>query len=115
MGEDVIVKWTILASETLENVVITDLLPAGLEVENPRIGGNSVRGEDKDLLQAEYVSLRDDRVLGFFSVPGSKRCVYFYSARAVTRGEFVLPPITAEAMYLPEVRSLHGAGRVVVK
>ena len=34
-GETYVVEWTIAAERDLENFVISDLLPAGLEVDNP--------------------------------------------------------------------------------
>ena len=40
---------------------------------------------------------------------------YYYAARAVTRGQFMLAPLEAEVMYDPEVKSVNGARVVRVR
>ena len=40
---------------------------------------------------------------------------YQYAVRAVTKGTFSLPPVAAECMYNPGVRSLNGAGRIEIR
>ena len=62
----------------------------------------------------DYMDIRDDRVVFFTSLDNGSKRSFYYSARAVTRGDFVLPHVTAEAMYDPSVRALAGAGRVKV-
>jgi uncharacterized protein YfaS (alpha-2-macroglobulin family) len=115
LGEMVIVEISLDADDALENVVVTDMLPAGLEVENPRLGGAAVEAGGKCLLEPRHVSLRDDRVIAFFDLGWRKHGVFYYATRAITRGEFALPPIEAEAMYQPGTRSISGAGRVIVR
>ncbi|MBI4604412.1 MAG: alpha-2-macroglobulin family protein [Planctomycetes bacterium] len=114
-GATVIVEITLEAAGPVDNVAVTDLLPAGLEVENPHLGGAEAPARSGDLLVPDHVSLRDDRVLVFASLKDTSRRAFLYAARAVTRGEFRLPPVEAEAMYDPRVRSVSGAGRLVVR
>jgi hypothetical protein len=122
-GELILIELTLEAGVPISNIAVTDLLPAGLELENPRLGsvppsGAGPPGNDsesgKTPIQPLQVSLRDDRAIFFFNLY-SKEGIYFYSARAVTRGDFRLPPVEAEAMYNPAIRSVSGAGRIVVK
>ena len=115
-GDIVRVEISLEASRRLENVVITDLLPAGLEVENPRLGKRRRRATEPhvDELEVEHFDIRDDRVLLYIRRTPDRRAVYSYAARAVTRGEFALPPIAAECMYDAGIFSRHGAGRVEV-
>ena len=116
-GEVVQVEVSLKSSSNHSNLVITDLLPAGLEVENPRL--SPPKKEDKKSqgprqLKLAHMDIRDDRVL--FYVPRMLRghAVYRYAARAVTRGDFILPVITAESMYDAGIFSRHGAGRLIV-
>ena len=89
-----------------DNIVIEDLLPAGLEVENPNLETAQVL----PWLTAKHDwcarrDIRDDRVL-VFTRPVSGASTFYYLARAVTPGRFTVPPISAECMYDPEVRSI---------
>ncbi|MCS7028214.1 MAG: MG2 domain-containing protein [Bacteroidia bacterium] len=109
----VICKITISAVEgkTLQNVAISELIPAGFEIENPRLKDLpelNVNTTDKP----QYMDVRDDRLLLYTDVTGSKN--FYYMLRAVTVGSFALPPIGAEAMYAPEYHSYHGAKRIKV-
>ena len=99
-----------------------DLLPAGLEPENPKLQGQGrteVRepheADGEYELRPQYLSVRDDRVIAFASVRAGGTGKFRYACRAVTRGDFQLPPVLAEALYDPRIRSVSGAGRCVVK
>lgn len=46
--------------------------------------------------------------------PVGNPCVFRYAARAVTRGEFVLPPVQASCMYDPSVLARSGSWQVRV-
>ncbi|HOX07813.1 MAG TPA: MG2 domain-containing protein [Planctomycetota bacterium] len=101
-----------------DNVVITDLLPAGLEIENPDLIGSAGRataGQSTgvDTLSARHIERRDDRLLVFANL-WSGRAEYRYAVRAVTAGKFVLPPTEAECMYDPGIFSINGGGKVEV-
>lgn len=113
-GEVVQVEIQLKSSRALENLIVSDLLPAGLEVENPRLGGKSV-GQNAYYQSPAHLDIRDDRVLLYWNLPRSGTAVYRYAARAVTRGDFALPAVAAECMYSPGIYSRHGAGRVTVE
>ena len=112
----VVVKLTLasISGLTIDNVVVTDLLPAGLEVENPRLTAERELSWVKDQSTPEHFDLRDDRINYFTSVDAKPR-TFYYLARAVTRGKFILGPVSADAMYRGEYRSYHGAGVVVIE
>ncbi|MGB0525451.1 MAG: alpha-2-macroglobulin family protein, partial [Flammeovirgaceae bacterium] len=101
-------------SRQVENVVVTDMLPAGLEVENPRIGNLPNMKWIKDQSFPQHTDFRDDRV-HFFTTATSKAKNYYYVVRAVSTGTFELGPVSADAMYNGEYHSYHGAGKVTVK
>lgn len=97
----------------IENVVITDLLPAGFEIENPRT--KEIPGMDwiKDAMTPTALDVRDDRI-HFFVDANSNKQTYYYAVRAVSPGNYKMGPVSADAMYNGEYHSYHGAGVVRV-
>jgi len=115
-GDLAVVKLTIdPRGETSGSLVVEDLLPAGLEIENPALATAKflpwVTAKTDWCIHRE---IRDDRLL-LFTDSVVERAEYFYTVRAVTPGTFSLPPVRVEAMYHPEVRSVNGAGTVEVR
>jgi uncharacterized protein YfaS (alpha-2-macroglobulin family) len=116
-GDLVRVELTLQGTGSLENVVIEDLLPAGLEVENPRLQSGAAAaiaaGGDVDperprgvqLLQVMHTDFRDDRVSVMTNLAYGKGSVT-YLARAVSPGVFSVPPVRAECMYDAGIRSV---------
>ncbi|MCB2204014.1 hypothetical protein KQI65_04640 [bacterium] len=98
---------------SVDNVAVTDMLPAGCEIENTRLrASTSLKWDVKDALKVEYLDIRDDRLILFTSLDGERTRRYAYLVRVVNAGRFALPPIGAEAMYDPGIHSYHGADRV---
>ena len=97
----------------IENVVITDLLPAGFEIENPRT--KEIPGMDwiKDAASPTALDVRDDRI-HFFVDANSNKQSYYYAVRAVSPGNYKIGPVSADAMYNGEYHSYNGAGIVKV-
>jgi len=114
-GEIYLVRLDIDSRQRLGNVVIADLLPAGLEIENPRLRGSAAEAimAARATLQPDHTEMRDDRLLLFGSVPAGKAS-YVYAVRAVTAGTFHLPAVEASCMYDPEIYSIHGSGTIRV-
>ena len=102
--------------DRIENLAIEDLLPAGLEIENPKAGGLHAERSSIPVHQRMILfhqEIRDDRMVVFpGAVHGIRR--YQYLVRAVSVGEFVYPAISVECMYDSAVRSISGAQRVGV-
>jgi hypothetical protein len=100
-------------STAIENVVITDLLPAGFEIENPRT--KEIPGMDwiKDAATPTALDVRDDRIHFFVDAYNNKQ-TYYYAVRAVSPGQYKMGPVSADAMYNGEYHSYHGAGVVRV-
>ena len=119
---DLIVVRITLSSATgvpVENVVITDLLPASFEVENPRLmasAGNEARDMAwiKNAAKPDHFDVRDDRI-NFFTTADRTEQAFYYQVRAVSKGQFVLGPVSADAMYSADYRSYSGAGTVRVE
>ncbi|UFH55148.1 alpha-2-macroglobulin [Spirosoma sp. KNUC1025] len=112
----VVVKITLTSTNGLnvENVVVTDLLPAGLEVENPRLTEPRDMTWIKNPSTPEHFDLRDDRI-NFYTTASGTQQTFYYLARAVSKGRFLVGPVSADAMYNAEYRSYHGAGTVMVR
>jgi uncharacterized protein YfaS (alpha-2-macroglobulin family) len=113
----VVVKLTIQAADAageVKNVAITDLLPAGLEIENPRLGVTREIGFVTNAAQPDYLDVRDDRI-NLFTTATPQPKVFYYLARAVSKGTFKLGPVSADAMYNAEYHSYNGAGTVRVR
>ena len=100
-------------SNDIENIVITDMLPAGFEIENPRT--KDIPGMDwiKDASTPTALDVRDDRI-NLFVNSGRLRQNYYYAVRAVSPGVFKMGPVSADAMYDGEYHSYHGAGTINV-
>jgi len=109
-NEIIIVEVSVakLFSGKIENVVATDILPAGFEIENPRT--NEIPGMDwiKNASEPLSLDVRDDRINFFLNLDRPVQ-TYFYAVRAVTPGAYHAGPVSAEAMYNGDYRSYHGA------
>jgi uncharacterized protein YfaS (alpha-2-macroglobulin family) len=106
------VRSTLL--DRVENVAITDLLPACFEIENPRVTPERDLSWIKDRYYPDYLDIRDDR-LSIFTTAGREWKHFYYIVRVVSRGEYVMGPVGADAMYNGEYHSYSGGGKVVVR
>lgn len=124
---------------TLDNVAITDMLPAGFEIENTRLNEMPPLKWIKEVADAskktntdeesgdeeeeekpakykqpfDYVDIRDDRINMFTSVTQKKKNFY-YMVRAVSPGVYQLGPVQADAMYDGNYHSYNGSGVIKV-
>jgi len=116
IGDQVVVKITAEAlDKNLENVVINDLLPSCLEIENQRLETSSkLSWIPKSNFQVDYTDIRDDRLLLFLALNKKQQFTYYYSARVTSTGIFVIPPVAAECMYDPTIASAASSGHMKV-
>ncbi len=100
-------------SDYIENVVVTDMLPAGFEIENTRLESmpamNWIKSRDRALSE----DFRDDRVNLFVDLYKQQQ-TYYYMVRAVSPGVYQLGPVSADAMYNGEMHSYNGGGTVTI-
>ncbi|MEZ5775623.1 MAG: MG2 domain-containing protein [Hyphomicrobiaceae bacterium] len=109
-----VVVLKVTASDAVSGrVLLVDRLPAGFEIENPRLveGGSIAALPWLDKTSApEHAEFRDDRFVAAFDLSGTRsdnaaekgEATVAYVVRAVTPGEFMLPAATVEDMYRPE-------------
>jgi uncharacterized protein YfaS (alpha-2-macroglobulin family) len=85
----------------IQNIALVDRLPAGFEIENPRLGRTTKIDwvDPQHLWTMDFMNMRDDRLQAFGGLAPSTTKKVVYSVRAVTSGKFTVPPIEAEAMY----------------
>ena len=134
-GDLVSVEVTVSSATSLDNVVVEDLLPAGLEVENPRlqsgwavaagavgaagakdVGADGRRTPERpNPFRAAFTDVRDDRVVIVGRLTSGSEGAVTYLARAVAPGTFVVPPVRAECMYDGGVQSVWGGGTLTVR
>jgi uncharacterized protein YfaS (alpha-2-macroglobulin family) len=144
-GDRVLVELTLSADSPLADVVVSDLLPGGLEFENPgrniptfantlsfdigelefEIPRSKSSAADEETGEGEKwvnwipysEAYMDAREdqLLLFFDKLAEKTVYRYSLRAVSSGTFVLPPLAAEAMYAPENRAVTSGGEVIIE
>jgi uncharacterized protein YfaS (alpha-2-macroglobulin family) len=119
-GEALIVRVAVTADRDMPDALLTDLLPAGLEIENFNLGdakqwaevvvdgiGIGERGDSANLRHEEF---RDDRYVAALKLDAGSTAKVFYLVRAVTPGNYTVPPPLVEDMYRPDLR---GVGRAV--
>ncbi|MEL6288377.1 MAG: alpha-2-macroglobulin [Pseudomonadota bacterium] len=104
--------------------LLVDHLPAGLEVENPRLANSGDTTTMKWLSRANrpvHVDFRKDRVVAAFDAPlqngkATKRTfTAAYIVRAVSPGAFQHPSATVEDMYRPERYARTAAGQLTIE
>jgi alpha-2-macroglobulin len=112
----IVVKVSIesLDNSDIDNVAITDVIPACFEIENPRLNPEREFSWIKDKEDADYMDIRDDRVTYFTNVTAKKQD-YYYLVRVVAKGKYVMGPVAADAMYDGSYHSYNGSGHVDVQ
>lgn len=116
-GERITVRLTVCMPTDVENLVLADLLPSGLEIEDEALATRSRnfseenRNDRDQPLRVRRIEKRGDRFLLFGdSRKGSS--VFSYQARAVTRGKFMIPPLHMEGMYHPDMNGVFMPGGI---
>jgi uncharacterized repeat protein (TIGR01451 family) len=118
LGDLLFVEVTVENTSTawIQNVALVDRLPAGLEIENPRLGRSSMASwiDPASLWATDFMNMRDDRITAFGSLQPKTPRKLVYTVRAVTSGTFALPPVELEAMYDPALWARAKGGTAVV-
>ncbi len=116
LGTPIVAVITAKAIEKdVDFVVINDLLPAGFEIDNPRLKTTPrLSWIPSNANTPDYTDIRDDRMLLFTSLSTKRESKFYYSLRAVCPGDFKVPPVTAECMYNPLIAGSASSGVVTV-
>ncbi|MGN6105774.1 MAG: alpha-2-macroglobulin family protein [Kofleriaceae bacterium] len=102
--------------EGIQNIAVVDRLPAGFEIENPKLGRTTKADwvVEAEQWQLDFMNLRDDRLQAFGALPPKATKKIVYTVRAVTSGTFAIPPVEAEAMYDASLWARQKGGTAVV-
>jgi len=113
----IVVKISIrgLTGKRIDNVAISDILPAGFEIENPRLDDLPQYSWIKDKSYPDYQDIRDDRINMYLDLYNNNTRNFYYMVRAVSPGKYFMGPIGADAMYNGEYHSYSGAGWIDIK
>ncbi|MGM0559775.1 MAG: hypothetical protein ACQETX_01750, partial [Pseudomonadota bacterium] len=87
-------------------VLVSDLLPAGFEIDNPRLVDSAALDNFPwlDETDAVHTEFRDDRFIAAFERSGDDRDYRLaYVVRAVTPGVYTHPAASVEDMYRPQL------------
>ncbi|WP_200290565.1 alpha-2-macroglobulin family protein [Rhodospirillum rubrum] len=109
----------VIARERGNRLLVVDLLPAGVEIENPRIGAGAPGSEGlswlPELTDTTHVEARDDRYVASVDIDAkTPKFTLAYVVRAVSPGSFVVPGAAVEDMDRPALRANQGAGRLSI-
>ena len=135
-NDRLVVVLKVEAPETGGRILLVDRLPAGLEIENPRLvdsGDVKTLAWLKTTVKPQHTEFRDDRFVAAFDFFGSgdrrgrrnadsdeehrepaSSATVAYLVRAVTPGSFVHPAATVEDMYRPDRFARTASGRLEV-
>ncbi|MDQ3161140.1 MAG: alpha-2-macroglobulin family protein, partial [Pseudomonadota bacterium] len=115
-GEALIVRVSMTADRDMPDALLTDLLPAGLEIENFNLGDGkqwadvvvdginiSERSSEAEVRHEEF---REDRYVAALKLESGSKARLFYLVRAVTPGTYTAPPPLVEDMYRPTLRGV---------
>jgi uncharacterized protein YfaS (alpha-2-macroglobulin family) len=105
-------------NEWPSRIVVTDLLPAGFEIDNPSVV-NSANLSNFDWLeevQAAHTEFRNDRFVAAFdrSAGDNRQITLAYVVRAVTPGVYDHPAAQVEDMYRPQFSARTATGKMEV-
>ncbi len=100
-------------------VALTDYVPAGFEIDNPRLVSSGDTGTldwIEDAGSPVHTEFRDDRFVAAFERRQNDKPVYTvaYIVRAVAPGQYVLPQAVVEDMYRPDRFGRTDTGAVTV-
>ena len=124
-GIDVLVLHKVVIDDVLEydmELSIEAPVPAGFELENPRLSSGRKLMTTVTRLKPDFEEYRDDRYVGAWSLSrgyrtyGVKDKTFYvgYVMRAVTPGSFLVPSISIEDMYQPQFRANTAESHVVI-
>lgn len=74
-------------------IALTQIFPSGWEIINTRLDGSATNTE------ADYIDIRDDRVMHYFDLKPNKKITFTVLLNASYQGKYYLPSVSVGAMY----------------
>jgi uncharacterized protein YfaS (alpha-2-macroglobulin family) len=102
------------------HIMVSDYLPAGFEIDNPRLvssGDSGTLDWIEDGAEPKNTEFRDDRFTAAIERASDSKSVFTvaYVVRAVSPGKYVLPQAYVEDMYSPSRYGRTGTGNIEVR
>ncbi len=102
------------------HIMVSDYLPAGLEIDNPHLVSSGDTGTldwIEDGQEPENTEFRDDRFTAAIDRASDAKSIFTvaYVVRAVSPGKYVLPQAYVEDMYNPSRYGRSGSGSIEVR
>ncbi len=116
-GDLVIMKVSWKSDDWMKNVAIEVPVPAGMDIENPRLTKESLpawTSRFENIRRPDYVDIKDDRIV-IFTESSDWPANYFILLRANLRGNFFLSPARGVVMYRPELFYHGQANRIRIR
>jgi uncharacterized protein YfaS (alpha-2-macroglobulin family) len=126
-GQFVIARLEVGSDQDRADLLVEDLVPAGLELENPNLADavtldntvieSKTLAQWQETKQTKHQEYRDDRYVAALELNQGNSAQLHYVLRAVTPGLYRLPPPMIEDMYDPETRAVgeNPAAEVLIK
>ncbi len=106
-----IVRVTNNTFSTVDNIALTQMVPAGWEIQNNRMYEADYGVKESSF---DYRDFRDDRVNTFFSLAQGQTKTFVIVLNAAYKGEFYQPSVWCEAMYKAGCYSRYPGQKVTV-
>jgi len=114
-SDSYVIGFELTCDQEVKNLVVADLIPAGFEIENPRLEPDAIpTGPFEGAVTPSYLEIRDDRLVVAFDKLDRGTHKFYYIVRAVTPGTYQYPAVEAECMYDASVHGRGEAGTVEV-
>ena len=115
-GDRILVELKITPKQRMPHALVVDMIPAGVELEDPNISGafliddilvdkKAVRDWHNQVTMG-HREFRDDRFAAALDLRARQAVRVFYAARVVSPGHFRVPAPAVEDMYRPQIRSV---------
>jgi uncharacterized protein YfaS (alpha-2-macroglobulin family) len=101
----------------MRHVIVADLIPAGMEITNPVLGGDNALplATLPQPLRPNMIDMRDDRMVYSYDELWEGEHWFYYGLQAVTPGQYHRPGLIVEAMYDPALRASEAMREVVIE
>jgi uncharacterized protein YfaS (alpha-2-macroglobulin family) len=93
-------------SSKVNNLALSTFFPAGCEIQNERMTGNSSGNK------ADYEDIKDDKIYAYFSLRPLQTKEFSYTFTTSFKGKYIHPGVHCEAMYDASIYALI-AGKVI--
>lgn len=125
-GDLLLVHLDVQSSVSINDAIVVDFLPAGLEIEHTELSDLDsfetlqVDGLEKPVaellndLSVNYEVFRDDRYVAALPLEAKSHQHLFYLVRVVSSGSFIVPPPVVEDMYRPDLNGIGAGSNLVV-